>query len=291
MSDPYTNHIIKVIVVQYAKKYGFSKISENSLNIIIEAVIDYVYKVSKLASESAAYSQRTETNILDLLFSLYRITSRHELSEEEIENESIISFREPETLQSLHQFLIKNDQIPKLDYSIGPYPKPDVSPFFENQKGKGTAFPFRTYVRVFSKKESPEVPLFYPDFPPEFTYKNVSLPSKNLISQIELDKRRSKEQKILQSQIENLMKDTATSEKKTITMQPHIVNLLGTGLTNEPVPDSTHPHLVFHGFSEPISDPENNAPSQLCRINAEVSLPAKGYISQIKQEIIKNSKD
>ena len=279
MSDPYTNHIIKLIIAQYAKQHGFSLISENSMCILVEVVIDYVYKLSKFASESATHCGRTDCNILDLSFSLNKVSK--------------------ESLESLHHFyklrISKEKQEPKLDFNVQNYPKPIIPLFYMDQKNENdnnTFYPFRKYVNYISKPESSEIPSFYPDFPPEYTYKKEFVPNKHQISQIELDKQRSKEQKILQSEIENLTKDTANQEKNTITIQTHVINALSTGLTNEPVPDTTHPHLIFHGFSQPVVDPEKKNPSQLRRLRSnadddefeDVSLPSRGYISEILQE-------
>ena len=240
MSDPYTNHLIKLIIAKCAQQHGFSYISETSLAILIESVVDFVYKTAKLASEATSMGGRIDTNIYDLLFSLNHLWQ--------------------ETIFSLHSFHNNGKhKIPSIEYKVPPYPKPMKSSFYLDQEQKQMTtipHPFRLFTNFKPSKFSTEVPEFYPDYPPEYTYKTARMAFKNQISQIDLDKQRSKEQKVLQEQIENIRKDTALIKKNVIRMPSQLTDNLTTAISREPPPETLENHLVFYGYV-PSLNPED----------------------------------
>ena len=238
MSDAFTNHVIKVTIVRCAREFGFSEISETALSILTEIVIDFIYSTAELAQEITTHSGRTDTNGYDIFFALkHKINYSPEILIDFLNNHS--------------------EKIIPYESSVSPYPEPTINSFYKNQLSskKIPPFRFRRYLPVQSKKESREVPQCYPDYPPDYMYKDSVSKSESSLTEMDIEKQRSKEQKTLQMQIENLNKNLEKTRSQTIDIGSHLKLILSSEIKRTPQ-SMGDPTFVMNGHTA-ICDPEH----------------------------------
>ncbi|EAY02326.1 hypothetical protein TVAG_276000 [Trichomonas vaginalis G3] len=210
--------------------------SEASILILNDVIVDFIREICKFSSKMSILSGRTEVNAYDLFFALERVAN--------------------ENTNSLNTFIIQHENSISSTLYAPNFPQPKLSEYYKQQieDNPGEIHFARRFPIIQSQSpEFPFIPSFYPKIPSLKTTPDAeSVLQTEKTKDYEKDKRKSREQKILQSELDGMDKDSQLIAPQFVNF--NFAKLLGSDTSTNPEQNRISSDIL-NGI-KPIIEPE-----------------------------------
>jgi hypothetical protein len=226
MTDSFTHEVMRVIIARIAMHMKITAMSESSLDLLTDAVIQNTTRIAAQGRRIAAHGGRTDGNAYDV-FTAYQRSRQRE---------------DPTTLSRFLQGQSKSS-VPPCDFLVKPYPLPRRMAFSDLDasimRGSPPILPFRSNTTIDyprtphhlliggqyqpASSDEPWRPWFFPRYPPEFTYRET--PSRGGAGEAieELKAARESDQAAIKKKLGLLLQNRQDDRERTVFLDLKLV--------------------------------------------------------------------
>ena len=233
MSDRFTRHIIRQIIISVARMFDYGSISETALNVLVGSVIYNLQKAARTAAALTTHCGRIDTNGSDLFFALAR-SNVH--------------------VDDLVQFYREHGrEFPQFEMIVDPYPVPCTTKTFPHPEiqGDNTPLSFRANMGPRPNLQSRHFPAFLPQTPPTIppVTETQPTPSETAADNIK------QEQQELQKMMPEILRTEDRNAASSVSLDLRLVQPGDLGTISVPTDLLASTTYKLEG-ERPIEDPE-----------------------------------
>ena len=234
MTEEFTEQILKIIISKVAQQYGFIRISETALSILIDVIIERITDICEKTTKITSHSGRFDSNGIDLFLAL--------------------SFYS-ETPETLADFINKTN-FPSFEYLIEPYPVINLPNLEENKENKDPiSLSFRTnFLPNYKNLANSHIFSCFPDLSSE------NNPNSNQNSNLNDNKKnnenRSEDENNLKKTLGSLLSNINENNSQSYKFDCNLKDLLENQIITQPTPLLKSPLNLMTGNRQEL-DPEH----------------------------------